>query len=401
MKTLWKPALLLGALSLGLAGGAFASTGVSYGSGGLNATGSDGEQTFQLRMNHLIQTRFTGIASEESTTEDKSYFRLHRLRTFLSGHVFDEAFVYSARLDFEAQDMSNLLGIGYVGYRPSDSWGVFAGKHWLPFSAQRNTLPQAQQFTDRSATDDAFNMGYGQGVWAHGAPTIGDSGAQMRYWAGIYNGMYDGQTFRQNDTLGVNHANDKDGHKFLYGGRVEFMPFGGATTVGAGESDLRDEASRGDMLAMFGVGANYYQGTFQGEDVETWNLTADARVHFNGLSVNLAGFYRGVHFDNAIGGNPKNVSDTGFNLQVGYNHHLEGIGDAEIAARVGYMNHDDRYDVEVRNDSWEYALAANLRMYGDRVRFTGEAAYHVDDIPGIGNGKNQKWEFRLQAQFQF
>jgi len=379
-------------------------------------------ESFEFNLESLIQARFqiddvNDSAGSYVKEEDSAGFRLARVYTSMSGHVYNPAFTYNLVASWNNENLSDMLKVATFGYRPSDSLGFYIGRDKMPFNMQESTDASQLQFMERSAANEAFNMDYGHGGWLAGSPTLGDSSMMLRYALGVFNGNYN--NLSQSDTNA--NPNNED-FAWTYAGRVEFLPMGGSGSITESESDLRSEEDKTSLLVMVGLGVNYgkdrgsnrvlgQSGIASPFEADIFNLAYDLRVHAYGASLNAGVFGRWVRFDDAsdeTATHPGHLEDFGWYAQLGYNVNID---DAQLegVVRISSIDYDEFQDGAagtatgsdaMGDDLFEVTGGLNLRVAGDDLRFGLEATYRSAEEADNFN-TIPSWTFRLGVQIRF
>lgn len=400
-------ALIAGTLAVGLAGGAFAqddSTTTTYDKSGLKiATGKS--FSFGMSTNMQLRAQLTDSRNVGSGADagDSMSFYVRRLKSTFSGHVWDSKWNY--RMVYAWQ--SATLEEAAVTYKHSDEMAFGMGRRKSFYNLQEYTSSSAQQFVDRSAANAEFHQGFVTGAWVDGSMKL-DAHA-LRYHFGVFNGP------RDTASNGAGAAAANQGFKLMYNARVELIGNGDSTSsVLGGESDLRADDKRGDLLFVSGIGANWNQlndnetqqvGGTRTHKADVWSLVWDARVHVNGLSLNAGLFHRTVNYNDtadADAGHASGYTDIGAYAQLGYTINMESGCQLEPAIRYSLTDRDDFNSGGTQSDDSELAVGVNYFMHGHKAKVTFDATYAEARVHGVNADPTRPTvTYRLQLQLGF
>lgn len=372
---------------------------------------------YSMEMQSQLQVRFTSFDSHDDseTDSDEGEFRIRRLKTSFKGHVISKEWKYETTIAFNSSTLNEAIETAYLGYQGDSSWGIYMGKQKMPWNLEEMTSSKRQQFVDRSEANEDFNQDFAHGMWLSGAPSIGETGL-IRYWLGVYNGIQkDGDEFMNKDKAG---SPSNDDYQFLYNGRVEFLPMGGADDVGKYASDLRKDGENSDLLVLIGGAVNWYvDRTNAGRDTDLdpngsafeaaiTQATFDMRIHVSGISFNAAYFYRYVRFENANedAQHPGSLNDQGVSVALGYNMNLESGDQFEVAFQFSHSDFDEFNDGgtarrALHNDIWQYTAGVNYRVQKEYLKISLDVSYITQSQ--VGGNEIPVWVTRLQAQILF
>ena len=411
------------------------------------------DDTFLLRINALMQIRYTGINRDVASgrnfgnpvwdgeedeyygasprEDDRSDFELTRVRLLFSGHVWNKDLTYLIQIALTAEDAPVLgtqqpvghLTDGYVNWRADNALQIMAGQFKLPFGRQELTSPGKLQFVDRSLANETFNLDRAVGLAVHGY-LFEEVREQFLYYAvAVSNGA---QTRWDND---FQQALD-DMPAFTARGVFNILG-----DVGSDESDLA--VLQNPALA---VGMSYHwesvhlrqnrhtrhtvgvpgfgNSSVLAAGTRFHQIGSDIRFKWMGLSVNTEYWCRVI--DNASRpmdedefedefvekGHPVNYATAvdratrhyqGGHLQVGY--YLGDDLPIEPVFRLGGVWDNNGENV------WEIAGGVNYYLKGHNLKISADVTRIADSTassPTAGFGLNEDaWMIRGQLQVAF
>lgn len=316
---------------------------------------SDG--AFALKLENRVQFRLTyndERSQGEHGTNGRDFwnFRVRRLKTTFSGHIFDKAFQYKATMAWQASAGETVETATFT-WAAHEAVNITAGQDKLPWNWQELVSSGRQLFIDRSVANEFFNQDFAKGLWLSGA-VKGDSATWLKYWFGVYNGMLKGNgDFRNADVLttaegfkngavGGSGGTDAD---LMVNLRLETHPLG---EVAHDMVDMRGEDKFDTALLAVGLAINWFGSDLANADFrplsvagatasgrarasqDTLAFTADIHFRWHGLSVDFEFYTRHTefHYQGAeVGQNgaalalrqrPTNLDDTGATLDIGF-----------------------------------------------------------------------------------
>lgn len=413
-------ALIAGTLGLGLSGAALAqddATKTTYDKDGLKiATGKN----FSLGLSTNLQIRGqltdNRDVAEGADAGDSMSFYIRRLKSTISGHVYDPKWAYRMTFAWHASNTAEALEEAQVTYKADDLYNIGVGRRKSWYNVQEYTSSSAQQFVDRSIANEVFNHDFLTGAWVDGKSKVGDAN-MVRYHFGVFNGTSrTGNNFGEvrDFANGSGAATVNNGFRMLYQARVEMIGNGDDKAgVTRGESDLRKEDGNRDLQWVFGLGASMNQlddsetpiiGGARSHKATVWSWVADFRAHMNGLSLGAGFFHRSVNFGDTADadvGHASGYTDVGYYAQLGYAMKwAEGV--LEPAVRYSAVDRDDFNSGGRQQDDSELSVGINYFLHGHKAKLTFDATYAEARIHGGGANPNVPTvTYRLQLQLGF
>jgi hypothetical protein len=413
---------------------------------------------FEVRMTTRVQFRLTyqnEVANGNNGTNGRDFvnFRVRRAKTKFSGHIFDKQFKYELLLNW-ATGGDGIVEEAIFTWALMNEFNVNAGQQKLQFNWEEATSSGAQQFVDRSYTNEAFNVDYGKGIWVNGR--VGDDVPFLKYWFGVYNGVLKANNdFRNADgTLRSDTFSNLVDTEMMINLRLETHPLG---EVARSMYDGRGEDERNQVLFAIGLGLNWFMSGFndagiRGDTVatptgsgrfrtshDTLAIVLDGHLRVYGLSVDMELFFRHTEFHNRGRNrfNPSNptrsgtgnLSDVGFSFLIAYMILPDTLN---VGIRFNLVNGDEVWQggattqrFGVRPDATELGLSVNYFVHGDNLKLTLDILMVSQQVPlalsstglvGVYNAPpsrtaasisgevgdhNDLWLIRLQLQWIF
>lgn len=315
---------------------------------------SDGK--FKLKLENRVQFRFTGtneVGNGENGSNGRDFmnFRVRRLKTGFSGHIFDKDLQYKVTLAWTNSAGSQVEEALFT-WAVHELFNVTGGQGKTPWNWEEMVSSGRQSFVDRTVANEFFNQDFAKGVTLGGA-FKDDKAVWIRYWAGVYNGVLKGNGDFRNADVATTSDSFKSNSTSNSGGvdsdlmvsmRLETHPLG---EVAHDMVDLRGEDKFSDPLFAIGLGLNWFGSDLVNADMrpnadnttasgrsrasqDTLAFTFDAHFRWHGLAVNLEFYWRHTEFHyqgNQVGQNaalitknlrPTNLNDMGFSFDVSY-----------------------------------------------------------------------------------
>jgi len=379
---------------------------------------------FALKINTLIQTRYTWTNTEEwaprrpgnspatfngvnGTRVDTSSFDVHRARLIVSGSALHNEFLYRLEADFVGtanEEQGFRQGIegrydqvdgrkepnlkdAYLVWQPCEGFGTQMGQFRTFNSRQFNTDPGKLQFADRSIVSGYHTLGRSQGLAQHASFMDGKLSAS----AAIFNGVSDGEGFNR---TGV----DTD-HTGMVAVRVN--PTGKMDAFEEGDVNYSE-----DFATSIGGSWGYSEahnnvGIGRQEDTVITHASLDANAKFRGVSVHLEAFREDgetEHSDNLDYDTLGGYGQVGFFLMP---------RTLEVAGRYGYLDCDNgrapgicsgldgvnEIGGTINYYWWKHAMKAQLGYYFYNEDLQTRAANGESDI------NTEKWMFQVSSYF--
>ncbi|MBN2128168.1 MAG: hypothetical protein JW741_01685 [Sedimentisphaerales bacterium] len=364
----------------------------------------------------------TRAAGGDGLDSSASGFELERGRLYFDGHVMKDL-DYGITLALGDDSQGNGTAIMYeyyLSYEFMPELGVKAGRFKGPFGKQETLSSGRQMLIDRSLANEIFNIDRVTGVQAFGTLDMGDY--KPVYQAMIFNGLQN----TNDDPIADNDNSPGVAARMV-------LPLMGSTT-----SDFKnasDLAWHEDPVAM--LGASFAYGNDRDEDHfaggesdsyeflapgldgltdiyelggETTLLGADASFKYQGLAINLEGWYQHVNADwtelaaeTDFGGRTwpesRELDNFGWHAEAGY---FLVPNTFEMVSRISQVC------VEDSNDSWEYAGGWNWYLNKTQDLKLSMDVTYIDDLPVVSSSpgfdgvqNNALFLVRTQLQFQF
>jgi len=378
-----------------------------WGSKGFTLSTRDGNWTTALQWR--AQTRYTYPLRSDPrqisafTGEDESTFELRRVRMKIGGHAYRPWLGYYFELDLQPTrstgDDSASASSRLIDYRITldrfDQAAIRLGQWKIDYNRERVDSSGRQQFVERSIVNRVFTIDRQMGVQLRGR-LFADTGADMRYWAGVFTG----------EGRGV--AND-DGD-MMYMGRLQWnflgrdlpwrqtdveyterptgsIAFAAATTEGR---CTRWSSSGCGNLDGFAAPANARDGQFAVDQ-----MVQELAFKWRGLSVQQEFHWKSV--TDRVNGSDNDL--TGAYAQAGYFlHHLLPAVPAplELAFRYAFVDEPNALDRAQHNFREEFTIGANWFFAGHRNKLSLDVSHLALEDPVLGRDVDEQ---RLRFQW--
>ena len=364
---------------------------VSRGSKGFKFATDDGN--WELNLQGRAQSRYTNpFRSDPRQLDDfdgadQSNFELRRVRTKIGGHGFQPWLKYYFELDLQPSrdddDDATDASVRLIDYRIDlAKWDALAfriGQWKVEHNRERVDSSGRQQFVERSIVNRQFTIDRQLGAQVKGH-LFQDTPADLRYWAGIFNG----------EGRGVNN----NGNSHLYAGRLQWNFLGRDlgfkqtdvefTELPTGSFAIGAATTEGTCTRWSSSGCGNLDGFTRPSDAEEDQFEIDQYVQ------ELAFKYRGFSFQQEW--HRKLIDDqvldidndlTGFYAQTGYffnNLIPSWPRQLELAARYAYVEEPNEVDRTFDNEREEFTVAANWFIKGHNNKLTLDYSYlTIDD----------------------
>ena len=378
----------------------------SYGSKGFRFETRDGN--FQTNLQWRAQMRYTNPYASDprqaSNFEDSgsSSFEPRRLRMKIGGHGFQPWLKYYFEVDLQpardVDDSSSKASARVIDYRIDlakwDWGGIRVGQWKIDLNRERVDSSGRQQFVERSIVNRAFTVDRQIGVQLRGH-LFKNTPADMRYFAGVFNG--EGRGVR-------NSSNDH-----LYMGRLQWNFLG--RDLGFRQTDVEFTEKPTGSFAIAGFtntsactrwsssGCGNLDGFSKPADAEADQFRVEQAVQefaykYRGFSIQQE-WHRKFITDRSL----NTESDmTGFYIQSGYffNNMFESFpAPLELAARYAFVSEPNKSDRSVYNEREEYTLGANWFFSGHNNKVTVDFSRLTLDDGLLGSNHSDN-RFRIQ-----
>ncbi len=384
---------------------------VSYGSKGFRFQTRDGK--FQTNLQWRAQLRYSNPFDADPRQlpgfEDTpgGSFEMRRLRMKIGGYGFKPWVKYYFEVDLQpardpdADAISSAARV--IDYRVDlakwEAIGLRVGQWKIDFNRERVDSSGKQQFVERSIVNRIFTVDRQVGVQLKGR-LFRESLADLRYWAGVFNG----------EGLATRNV----GGDNMYIGRLQWNFLG--RDIGYTQTDV--EYSELPIASLAFGGATTIGPCTRWSSSGCGNLdgfarpsqAADDQYKINQYVQETALKYRGFSFQQEY--HRKNIDDrveniknnlTGGYAQTGYFFH--GLFEAfpkplELAVRYAFVDEPNAVDRTLENNRKEYSAVANWFFSGHRNKLTVDYSYlTIDD--GLLNVSDSENRIRFQWDVSF
>jgi hypothetical protein len=338
---------------------------------------SDGN--FRLEIGGQVQFRWVYNTQEMSAEDDHRWgFENRRTKVAFEGHVFDPSWEYLVQGAFDRSDGLFVLEDAEITKDLGNGMYVRLGQFKPPFMREELVSSKRQLAVERSLLNEEFNQDRAQGV------ELGWEGEAFRVM-----GMYhDG--FGTDNTAALAYDTE-----FAATGRAEFLAAGDW-------SQFKDFTSkRGSEPGVLVGGAIHFEedeyGTVFPLETETFALTGDISIEFDGANVFGAIVYRNVETGLS------EFDQWAFVVQGGYyfTDEIEGF------VRYEYGDADDAGE-----DLNVITVGANYYIDGHRLKWQNDVGIGLDEVSSIWASSSAGWRtdttgedtqlvFRSQFQLLF
>ena len=359
------------------------------------------------------QTRFTTPYRSDPrqisqfNAETQNNFEARRLRMKIGGHGFKPWLSYYFEVDLQpsrdVDDSSSAASARVIDWRIDiakwDWGGIRLGQWKVDLNRERVDSSGRQQFVERSIANRVFTMDRQVGVQARGH-LFKETPADMRFWAGVFNG----------EGRGVNNI---DNH-MLYMGRLQWNFLGrdlswrqtdveytdrptgslavaGFTTTG---SCTRWSSSGCGNLDGFDKPANAAPDQF---DIE--QVVQEFAFKYRGFSAQQE-YHRKVIEDNSDGSEHEL---TGGYVQAGYFFHNivpDFPEELELAVRYAFVDEPNATDRIFENERRETTIGANWFFNGHNNKLTLDYSHlTLDDAFYKQNESDNRLRFQWDVSF--
>ncbi|MDG2090534.1 MAG: porin [Gammaproteobacteria bacterium] len=368
---------------------------------------------WQTNLQWRAQMRFTTPYRSDPrqisslNAQDQSNFEARRLRMKIGGHGLKPWIQYYFEVDMQpsrdVDDSSSSSGARVIDYRIDiakwDWGGIRLGQWKVDLNRERVDSSGRQQFVERSIANRVFTMDRQLGVQLRGH-LFQDTPADMRYYAGVFNGEGRGVNNTDNDLMYMARL------QWNFMGRdlsfrqtdVEYteqptgsLAIAGFTNTG---SCTRWSSSGCGNLDGFAKPALATPGQFKTEQV-----VQEFAFKYKGFSAQQE-FHRKVIDDQSDGS--RHVLTGGY-AQAGYFFHnlFPAIpAPLELAIRYAYVDEPNATNRALENDREEFTLGANWFFNGHDSKVTLDfSRLSVDDALLAIEGSDNRMRIQWDVQF--
>ncbi len=382
-----------------------------HGSKGFRFSTRDGnwETNLQWRgqFRYTNPTRSDPRQIEDFNNNENSNFEPRRLRMKIGGHGFQPWLKYYFEVDLQpsadvdASDPDS--GARVIDWRIDiakwEWFGVRLGQWKIDLNRERVDSSGRQQFVERSIVNRIFTIDRQVGIQARGHLFKGTP-ADMRYYAGIFNGEGRG-TFNENN-------------EHLVMGRLQWNFLGRDlawrqtdveyTELPTGSLAFAAASTDGPCTRFSSSGCGNLDGFLRpalagDEQYEIDQWVQEFAFKYRGLSIQQE--YHRKDIDDTVLGISNEL--TGYYAQTGYFfHHLIPAVPAplELAFRYAYVEEPNEVDRLFDNEREEFTIAANWFIAGHNNKITLDYSYLTldDGLVGVNESENR---IRLQWDVSF
>jgi phosphate-selective porin OprO and OprP len=383
----------------------------SYGGAGFRLETRDGNS--QMNLQWRSQLRYSSPINSDPrslpafNSVDKSNFEARRLRMKIAGHGFQPWLQYSFELDLQpsrdVDDSSSSASARVIDWSATlakwDWGGIRVGQWKVDLNRERGDSSGRQQFVERSIANRVFTIDRQVGIQLRGH-LFENTAADMRYYAGVFNG--EGRGVRNND------------NGMLYMGRLQWNFLGRDlpwrqtdvefTELPTGSIAIAGATNTGSCTRWSSSGCGNLDGFESPARAATNQFEIDQFVE------EIAFKYRGFSFQQEY--HKKSISDrvvgskndlTGGYVQAGYffsNLFPSFPAPLELAVRYANVNEPNAVDRRIDNEREEYTLGANWFFNGHNNKLTLDYSHLTldDGLLGLDDSENR---VRLQWDVSF
>lgn len=382
-----------------------------HGSKGFRFATRDGnwETNLQWRgqFRYTNPTRSDPRQIEDFNNNENSNFEPRRLRMKIGGHGFQPWLKYYFEVDLQPSadvDASNPdTGARVIDWRVDiakwEWFGVRLGQWKIDLNRERVDSSGRQQFVERSIVNRIFTIDRQVGIQARGHLFKGTP-ADMRYYAGVFNGE------------GRGSFNESNEHLVM--GRLQWNFFGRDlawrqtdveyTELPTGSLAFAAASTDGPCTRFSSSGCGNLDGFLRpglagDEQYEIDQWVQEFAFKYRGLSIQQE--YHRKDIDDTVLGISNEL--TGYYAQTGYFfHHLIPAVPAplELAFRYAYVEEPNEVDRLFDNEREEFTIAANWFIAGHNNKITLDYSYLTldDGLVGASDSENR---IRLQWDVSF
>jgi len=379
-----------------------------YGSSGFGFETRDGnwrtELQWRAQMRYTDPFRSDPRRLSDFQNADQANFEARRLRMKIGGHGFQPWIQYYFEVDLqpsrdfdEGDEESRARVIDWrLDLAKWDWGGIRIGQWKVDLNRERVDSSGRQQFVERSIANDIFTIDRQVGVQLRGH-LFQDTPADMRYYAGVFNG----------EGRGVNNADDH----LMYMGRLQWNFLG--RDLAWRQTDVEFTEQPTGSLAIAGmttIGSCTRWSSSGCGRLDGYVSPANAAPDQYDISQVVEEFafkYRG--FSAQQEHHRKRITDrisgtrtemTGGYVQAGYFfHNLFPAVPAplELAARYSYVDEPNATNLLLDNERREYTIGANWFFDGHNSKITVDYSHlSMDDgllsLDESGNRLRVQWD---------
>ena len=378
------------------------SLNTSYESSGFRLESNDGNWRTDLQWRAQLRAttplnsdprQLSSLASEEKTN-----FEARRLRMKIGGHGYQPWLRYYFEVDLQpsrdVDDSSAAASSRVIDWRidiAKWSWGGFRVGQWkIDLNRERVDSSGRQQFVERSIVNRVFTIDRQVGIQLRGRAFNGTR-ADLRYWAGVFNG----------EGRGVRNNSDD----LMYMGRLQWNFMGRDlawrqtdveyTDLPTGSLAFATMTNTGSCTRWSSSGCGNLDGFESAATADSNQFDIDQNVQ------EFAFKYRGLSIQQEL--HEKSIRDrssgtkhdlTGGYVQAGYffhNRFPSFPAPLELAVRLAYVDEPNAIDRSFENERTEHTLGANWFFNGHNNKLTLDwSRLKVSDgLLGLSDSENR------------
>lgn len=361
------------------------------------------DEKWRTDLQWRAQTRYSTPMSSDPRKlsafgENQSNFEARRLRMKIGGHGFEPWLQYYFEVDLQpsrdVDDSSSKASARVIDWRIDiakwDWGGIRLGQWKVDMNRERVDSSGRQQFVERSIANRVFTIDRQVGVQLRGH-LFEDTAADMRYFAGVFNG----------EGRGVNNTDDN----MMYMGRLQWNFLG--RDVPFRQTDV--EYSELPMGSLAIAGATHTGACTRWSSSGCGNLdgfdspanAAPDQYDINQVVQDFAFKYRGFSAQQEL--HRKRVKDTvngtrseltGGYVQAGYFFHnlFPAVPEPlELAVRYAYVDEPNASALLFENEREELTIGANWFFNGHNSKLTMDYSHlKLDDgLVNLGESENR------------
>lgn len=370
------------------------------------------DEKFRTDLQWRAQTRYTTPFRSDPRKlsafgKDQSNFEARRLRMKIGGHGFQPWLRYYFEVDLQpsrdTDDGASNASARVIDWRIDvakwDWGGIRLGQWKVDMNRERVDSSGRQQFVERSIANRVFTIDRQVGIQLRGH-LFQDTPADMRYFAGVFNG----------EGRGVNNTDDN----MMYMGRLQWnflgrdVPFRQTdveyTELPMGSLAIAGATNKGSCTRWSSSGCGNLDG------FESAANAAPDQYDINQVVQEFAFKYRGFSAQQEL--HRKRITDTvnntkseltGGYVQAGYFFHnmFPAVPEPlELAIRYAFVDEPNASTLQFENAREELTVGANWFFSGHNNKITVDFSHlKLDDaLVNIGESENR---LRMQWDVSF
>ena len=367
------------------------------------------QTNFQMRAQLRFTTPYRSDPRQISSfeAEDQSNFEARRLRLKVGGHGLHPWIRYYLEVDLQpsrsVDDSSSVASARVIDYRIDiakwDWLGLRLGQWKVDLNRERVDSSGRQQFVERSIANRVFTMDRQLGVQLRGH-LFQETAADLRYFAGVFNG----------EGRGVNNTDDD----LLYTARLQWNFMGRDLGFRQTDVEFTEEPTGSLAIAGFSNTGSCTRWSSSGcgnlDGFARPGSAAPGQFEIKQVVQEFAFKYRGFSAQQEF--HRKTINDnsdssthvlTGGYAQAGYFLHnlLPAVpAPLEVAIRYAHVNEPNATNRLFENDRREVTVGANWFIDGHDSKVTLDfSRLSLDDARLADDGLDNR--VRLQWDVQF